>query len=151
MGMEFKKGETMPLINWKQDRIKGVPIRSGKIKKGAVQSKKNVIFLPGWNEIDEKTWKVIEGNCQLRLKDGQLEVLKLTVDGKEQLITFTQLRKENSEKAVEVIQNTFSVETLKKWKKSTEDAEIRLAIVNQIEKIENYEGDVKKRKVGFHK
>ena len=139
----------MPLINWKQNRIKGVPVRSGKIKKGIVQSKRNIIFLPGWNEINEKDWKSIEKNCQLRLNDGQLEVLK--VNGSDKLLSFSELLKENSEKTVEVIQNTFSVETLKKWKKSTEDSEVRLAIVNQIEKINNYEGDVKKRKVGFHK
>lgn len=141
----------MPLVNWRQDRIKGVPVRSGKITKGTIQSKKNIIFLPGWNEIDENDWKAIEKNCQLRLKDGQLEVLKSKKNGQEQLITFKQLREENPEKAIEIIQNTFSTKTLKKWKENTEDSEIRLAIVNQTDKINNYEGDVKKRKVGFHK
>lgn len=144
----------MPLVNWKQDRAKVVPKNTTKGKK--VKSRETVIFIPGYNEVDEKDWKAIEKNCGPRLKDGNLELVTTQVkgkDGKEQEkpVSFAQIAESDPERARQIIAATYSEKLLTKWRKNSGKDELRTAISNQIDDIRNYTGGIKKRKAGIGK
>lgn len=125
----------MPLVNWKRECVNVVPVdvpnkKQGKAEK--VQSKRNIIFLPGWNEISEKDYEKIQKTISKHLDAGNFEVLACS---------FSELEQE-PEKALSIIRNTYKIELLEDWRKKTAKDEFRSVIMNQIELVEK--GGLKK-------
>jgi hypothetical protein len=99
-----------------------------------VKSKAMIQFLPGYNEIDEKDWNAIKNNCKRKLDSGDMEILKV----ENKAVSFLEIAKEDPEGAREVIQATYRVETLERWRKETPRDELRAVIMNQIDTIQNH-------------
>lgn len=146
------------IINWKKPGagVKFIPLvnADGRIER-------QLTFLPGYNEISESDWNKARNHDQIKdyLKRGwfeeigkveTVEVVKEVVaeDGKKEkvkekadIIKEMKLSEIEPEKALEIVKDTYKLETLEAWKKGESRDEIRAAIATQIEGINK--GDVK--------
>jgi len=111
---------------------------------------KTLFLLPGHNEIDDADWEGIKGQLLDKIKDGtiipiEVETKKsIEVNGKEKTkkITTTKFSEFPANKALEIVEDTFDINVLKKWKAKESRDEIRAAIAQQIELVK----DPKKQK-----
>lgn len=147
------------IVNWKKKDagLKVIPLvnEAGKIER-------NLVFLPGYNEISEADWNKARRHPTIaeQLKKGDFEeigkvkieevsVVKEVVkevDGKEKKVKETKTEKVEkieeqplkdieAAKALDIIKDTFALDTLEAWRKAESRDEIRAAIANQIEKV----------------
>ena len=141
----------MALLNWKLEKVKIVPKNSPKGKKGdkenKVKTREFIHLLPGYNEVDNEDWEQIKDNCKPRLLDNNLVLLTKMEGDKEIIVSFSNIAKDNPDKAVEIILQTYNVSLLEKWKSETSRDELRSAIFNQIDAIKNYKGSVRGKRI----
>jgi len=132
----------MALLNWKLANVKIVPKNSPKSKRGdkenKVGTKEFIHLLPGYNEVDDSEWEQIKNNCKPRLEDNNLVLLTKKEGDKEIIVSFSDIAKDNPDKAVEIVNQTYNISLLEKWKSETSRDELRSAIFNQIDAIKNY-------------
>jgi len=137
------------IINWTKQGLKTISIKAAN---KASKIKKTVKLLPGFNEVPDDEWKEIKQNpmIQKQIELGIIvevaekkEVKKKVKNGKGEEIEKTvvesgkakQLKDLDAEAVVAMVEDTFDVDLLKKWKKEESRDEIRAAIANQLEKI----------------
>jgi len=152
------------IINWKKPKagVKVIPLLSddGRIEK-------NIMFLPGYNEVSEADWNKARKHEQVQdyikrgffeevgtVKEEVVEVPVMDKKGKEvkdeagkvktekkkvEVIEEVKLSELDAEKALSIVNDTYMIDTLEAWRKEEGRDEIRAAIANQIEKI-NKEG-----------
>jgi hypothetical protein len=130
------------LINWKRKKagLNVVPIMKGG------QVVKYVTLLRGINEVSEEDWEGMRKNLKRHLKVGNIEivsekveVVKQDKDGKKEKsekIVFD-LSGLTPKKAVETVKDTWNLDTLKGWLDKEGRDEVRAAIANQVENVEN--------------
>lgn len=105
------------ILLWKKDNLKVLPIQGVRGKTGG---NKMLVLLPGYNEVDDDTWKIVKNltydKKQLVEKAKSLEDEKLKFEDKE-----------------EIIMGCYNRETLTSWKKSTLDETLRKLCMDQLE------------------
>ena len=143
------------IVNWKKPKagVKIVPITN---ERGEIE--KNLVLLPGYNEVSEEDWNKARNHAQIAdyikrgffEEVGEVKELPQTEEEKKNgkkngkkksKIKEIPLGKLKAEKALEVVNDTYQIETLEKWRKVESRDEIRAAIANQIEAINK--GDIK--------
>lgn len=140
------------IINWTESRLKVVPVKG----------KGNIILQPGNNEVDESLWNECRGILTRDIKAGRVKEVHVKKEEKiiepekkgpggkilkpaEKVTTVKGkgLKDLSLEEAEAVVNETFALDTLKKWKKTESRDSIRTAIMNQIETVEKF-GENKK-------
>lgn len=132
------------LVNWKENRMKVVPILPQKavvkgteaeealkaIQASSITPEGNFVFFPGWNEVPADTWTIIKNLLIEELQTGRMEeftILKENAAGK----TSSEPRpfvKISPVEARKVLENCFSLESLKVWYAEETRGDIRNAI-----------------------
>lgn len=137
------------IINWKKEKAGLLTV--SKTTNGAIV--KTVSILPGHNEIEDDDWEGIKSQLQSKIDAGHMEVVEEEVvkeielengKTKNKKSIVTKLNELESETALEIVENTFDLKTLKKWKKSETRDEIRAAISDQIEFVKDPNPNKKK-------
>jgi len=119
-----------------------------------------VNLLPGHNDVPDDIWALGRKHCDNHLSAGNLveigedkpvKVMEEQVNpetGKKEKVSVEKivtspltLKKMSPQKAIEVVKDTYSLDTLNKWRKEETRDEIRAELLNQIELIEK--GDMK--------
>jgi hypothetical protein len=106
---------------------------------------KNVVLVPGWNEVEDNTWFLCRAHVVDKIDSGKIEELvreEKGEDGEKKFVgvTISDFKNRqgailNPEYLVKIIRGCFVVKTLEKWKALESRDEIRLEIVNQIDKL----------------
>ncbi len=149
------------IIEWKKNGPKVIP--AGRYKKGENPIKKNILLLPGMNEIDDDLWKaarklvlhqigkyIIEHHAQVSEQKKVIEDPE-TKEKKEETVVeikSKEFKKLDISRAIEIVQDTWNIDTLKKWEKEEGRDSVRAEIKNQIEKIEKFGEDRKGKNKG---
>lgn len=128
-----------------------IPIVAGEIEVD------HIILIGGMNEVDDKLWgqireavmphknlkehhvkdiktEKIEEEYTIKNKDGEEEIRK-----REKIIhkiSATKFSKLAPEEALAIVEKTYSLDVLEKWKKVAGKETVRLAVMNRIEKVE---------------
>lgn len=100
------------------------------------KSGKKVYLLPGNNKVDAEAWEQLRPHVAELIGKTLIEVAgKVTDKDGKVTIEDKDLKDLQIAQAEDVVKKTFSLETLESWKvKETRDS-VRLAIMNQIEKV----------------
>jgi len=139
------------IINWNKPKA-GLKVIS--LLNKEKQISKTIRLLPGNNEIDDADWEVAKQNesIQRSMKAGYIkEVFAKAVEKDEdgnvkkdkngqpkvKEAPAKTLNDLEAEEARAVVEDTYDIDALKKWLKAEGRDEIRAAIQNQIETIEN--------------
>jgi hypothetical protein len=137
------------IVNWKKEKAGLLTV--SKMIKGVIV--KTISILPGHNEINDDDWEGIKGQLQSKIDEGHIEVVAKEVvkeieleNGKTKTkkSTATKLAELEPDQALEIVQNTFDIKTLQKWRKSETRDEIRAAVADQIEFVKNPNPNKKK-------
>lgn len=145
------------IVKWTKPNagLKILHARSTKNKDQSVVSGKGMVILqPGANEVDDELWKiareslshdpeknfiieVVAKEIVEKLPEGMKESeAKKTPDGKYEITGGKSISSLDKNQALELISDTWNLETLKKWRKESSSEELRTAIANQIEEVE---------------
>ena len=119
------------------------------VKDGEVVKK--ITLLLGANEVDKNDWEAAKASCKDHIENGWLEEVvekieeekvdpKTKQKKKVSRKTYPTLNKLSAKKAVEIVEQTFDLATLKKWLEKEARDEIRAKLANKIDSIENYKG-----------
>jgi len=121
-----------------------------------IQGKRgDVILKPGGNEIDNETWEGVSHHVKLDPERNFIEVIAdeektdkapaglskkqaekyADKDGKFTVNKPKKLTDIGPEKAIDIIRDTWDVETLKLWRRSEDREDVRVEISKQIEEI----------------
>ncbi len=125
------------VINWKDARVKIIPIKEKR-------KVKNIMLLPGMNNIDEKDWNVCKSyisKYDMRLIEILKETVKVKKGEKEVKMETTDFNKFSSELSRKAIDDCFSIKTLTEWRKKEEKADIRNLIDDKIKQIKERKFD----------
>ena len=142
------------IVRWKENRVKVIPFRGGKGKDGKLGPiLGKVTLLPGINDIKDEHWRLarVEVASDLRRKrieeiKDQVTVKKATKTEDEKVeIKGVSINDLNPNEAEDLIDETYSLTTLREWKQGTAKESLRAKIINQIEIVEKY-GTKKKSK-----
>lgn len=123
------------IVKWNEARVKVIPNGEGRPVK----------LLPGHNEVAPKDWKGARENVLTDIASGRIvevaavieEVATKDADGKASgkksvIKGATPFKDLEPEEALRIIRETFSIETLEAWRKSSAKDELRAAIAEQI-------------------
>lgn len=139
------------VINWKQARVKIIPLVDP--DKKDVQVSKRVILLPGMNHVDNEDWDICKKiltkydmtNMEV-ITENVIVVEEVKKDGK---TSKKEVKKETSEfkefsfeLAEKAIDDCFDLKTLNKWKKDESRSDVRALILEKIDKIKNRKNDL---------
>ena len=134
------------IVKWKPQRLYVLDDGAGS----------SLVLLPGNNEVDNDTWAKLRVHAQEHLTaENLIEInaetkVKKGKDGEDDEISVsekTPFVKLPAEKAEALVAETFSVETLEKWKKAEGRDAVRATIHSQIEKVLSH-GQKKKKGQG---
>lgn len=131
------------LVKWNVKKgVKVIPIPSPIIldEKGIRRSyiEKQIVLVPGWNDIPNEDWLPAMGNVKEE-KDSNLIIERWITKkgkdgGKDETVPAT-IREINTKEAEEIFKETFSSLTLEKWKNEIEEGSKRLACSIRLEAI----------------
>jgi hypothetical protein len=125
------------LINYKPEKahiltVALIPVTEEQEK--LKQERGQVKLLPGVNEVTDNEWAVMKAHVEAKIKSGVIAVIETDVkkskespDGKAR-----NLKKTPAKKAVELIKECVSPDTLKKWYQEETRQELRLLIVEKM-------------------
>jgi hypothetical protein len=132
------------IVNNKQTRLIVLPYRG---KNSMVMGK--MVLLPGCNVVDETHWAAARSSVEDKIKRGELVEVKTEV--KETIHPQTKkktvevkginLKDLEAKEAAEVVDDTYSLETLGVWKEEESREDVRVAILKQIELVEKHGED----------
>ena len=133
------------LINWKgdgkSDRILTCPAIDTEYTGALVAKDDLVVLIPGWNEIDDDSFKKIYPHIRYLIEAGQIEFYCRRENGEDGAVTFVgqPLRDIRADKARDIVKGCFNMTNLKEWIEDMKiTTEIRHLIDRQIEDIQNY-------------
>ncbi|MGD8707087.1 MAG: hypothetical protein PVI88_00200 [Nitrosopumilaceae archaeon] len=129
------------IVNWNKKGA-GLLIIS-RLKSGKIVKTKQL--LPGFNEIPDDDWESIKPQLQSKIDNGTIEIIneevkqEIEVNGKVRTRrnSVTEFKDLPAEKALEIVKDTWDRKTLMKWKVKENRDEIRAAIAEQLEQINN--------------
>lgn len=149
------------ILNWKEERLNVIPIPAGKPVKGYEAD--SVILLPGVNEVPDEVWKKIRPSLISHLnarnlitieenkiiekegkpdKNGKIEKIKEKTSIPKK---FTEL---DPEECLSLIAQTNNLPTLEKWKKEEKREDVRIALMERLNEVEDYVNKKKSKKKG---
>ena len=107
---------------------------------------KQVMVIPGWNDIDDAIWFKCRDHLTAKIDAGQIEEMvieeKDDETGERKFVGMTpsdfknrQGARNGPEQLVKIIRGCNSVATLEKWKKDESRDEIRRELLNRIEEM----------------
>lgn len=136
------------IVSWDKPKagikVIDIPNESGK-------TEKSIYFVPGPNEIAAEDWEKARTNDQIKeqIEKGYFKEYGIEkevavkdksgkeTDKKEKRVVDTPLSKIEAKEAVKIVADTANLSTLKKWQKEEGRDEVRAAIANQIEFVDN--------------
>lgn len=128
------------IINWKGGGMLMVPVvdaKTGLGRSGKIAGDKLVRFMPGYNEVPSDVWSYLKPHVANHIDKGNLtEVGKNEKDENGKPITAdTPIGGFRSKAALQIIEETFNVATLKYWLQTCGSDDLERAINKQLEKI----------------
>ena len=142
------------LVNWTQDRIRVIPVlRNG------IQAEKDLVLLPGINDVPDDTWALARIHIAQDLKDKTIlevkgeveEVIDPETKNKTWKITSKTLKEIPAKEAEAIVKETFNLSTLNKWLTDDPRDSVRTEIRNQIDSVNKHGEDEAKRKADANK
>lgn len=141
------------IVEWTKTGLKTIPLMN---KKG--REEKTIFLQPGFNDILDKEWNMARRNQMIldQIEAGvikevgekeEIEVEKIIEDEygeaekkkvKVKKAKSTSIAELAPEEALKIIEDTASVSTLEAWRKVESRDEIRAAISNKLQEIEDY-------------
>lgn len=125
------------LINWKRDGLLAMNLIDVKSQGPLVGKEKIVYFSPGWNEIPDEQWDVLQPHVKEYVARGDIELfVKKEKKGEDGEISYEgmPLRDVPAKDARDIVKNTFNIAQLKEWEEDMKlTSEIRNMIAKQIE------------------
>jgi hypothetical protein len=136
------------IIKWNEARVKVIPTNSGK----------TIILLPGHNEVSKVSWEGARPNVVGDIASKRIEEIGVEIDSEDKKgpggkpsgevkITIKEakaLKDLTPEKAEAIVQETYSLDTLKKWKKVESRDSVRAVIADQMDNV-NHQGSSKEK------
>jgi hypothetical protein len=145
------------LVEWTKMKVKVVPIigLNGKVAE-------NIILLPGVNDVDDDKWnqarscvdkdirtnRIIEKHVTLQEKEVEVKNKETDEVKKEKKVVVKgkTLKQLSLDQASKIVENTFNLDTLNKWKEKESRDSIRALIMTQLEKVEKEGESAEKKK-----
>jgi hypothetical protein len=128
------------IINWTKERILTVPVVSGDANSPAQTG--TIILVPGCNEVNTESWTQVRNSVKDKLKDKT--IIEEHVTEKEGKIVAKEFKALSAAQASEIVEKTYNLKTLTSWKNKESRESVRISIMNQINKVENYKPKKKK-------
>lgn len=121
------------IVYWKPERLNYIS--------------KDVLLVPGYNDIDDKIWDEIKSSLKNHIKSGNIKIVskEVTKDNKKINVS-VEFKDLPVDKQRELISKTNTIEILTKWRNSVTDSEIRVLIIDQIDQIKKLYQNAKKKK-----
>jgi hypothetical protein len=144
------------IIKHTKDNLKILPVDAKKCPNAIAAGVKNIILLPGPNQIDDKIWEEVKEFCKLQkqIDEGKLIEIKEKVTVKEvfkdkackdkeveQEIEISDITKMSIKKARELVEDCVNKKTLEAWREKESRADIRNLIDDQIKSIKSKGGE----------
>lgn len=154
------------IIEWKKNCLKIIPLTKDAGEAVKRLGKNKIILLPGNNEIDDVVWDSIKEykSIQKSLESGQIKIKEYStkeVEKKEmveeenekgekkkvekktkiKVVKGKTLKDLDPDKAREIVENTYDIPTLEKWRNDEGRADIRNMIDDKIKEIKDYKID----------
>lgn len=131
------------IVKWNKKRLLIIPVlgdSKSRKKWQALPIISKIKLLPGYNEIDNDTWQAIEPSLVEHIKNGYLEKIEKEIeqsDGKIQKKAVS-LKDVEPEKCYKILEETNNYNVLKKWLNNEKRDDVRLAIKQRIDEVDDY-------------